>query len=239
MDYAVNKLGQPVGRPLTDWKAAQRPEGKVLEGLYSTLDPIDPSKHAAELFEAYSEDTGGMLWTYLPYGPFSNLDEFSDWMKESCTGTDPFFYAIRDKNTGKFSGMASYLRITPQMGTVEVGHINYAPALQRTTAATEAMYLMMKYAFELGYRRYEWKCDSLNAGSKKAAVRLGFTFEGTFRQAVVYRGRNRDTDWYSVIDTEWPTLKEAFEHWLSPNNFDSSGKQKVSLQEMTKTSLLP
>ena len=233
MNHTTNKLGQPVGLPLADWKESRRPERKIIEGRYCVLEPLEPARHADELFEAYSQDSSGALWTYLPYGPFESLPEFSRWMSEYCLGDDPFFYAIRDKKSGLSAGMAGYLRITPSMGTIEVGHINYAPSLQRTSAASEAMFLMMKYAFELGYRRYEWKCDSLNEGSEKAAARLGFSYEGTFRQAVVYRGRNRDTAWYSVIDSEWPALRAAYERWLSSDNFDLSGRQKVSLSELT------
>jgi len=151
-------------------------------------------------------------------------------MRESCVGEDPLFHAIIDVKAGKAVGVASYLRIEPSVGVIEVCHIHYSPLIQKTPAATEAMYLMMKRVFdELGYRRYEWKCDALNEGSRKAARRLGFTFEGVFRQATIYKGRNRDTAWFSVIDKEWPTLKNAFENWLKPANFDVEDRQKTSL----------
>ncbi len=154
-------------------------------------------------------------------------------MSDYCRGSDPLFHAIVDTNTGKAVGVASYLRITPASGSIEVGHINYSPLLQRTPAATEAMYLMMKRAFELGYRRYEWKCDALNARSRAAAQRLGLSFEGVFRQAAVYKGRNRDTAWYAAIDREWPALEEAYLRWLDPTNFDERGKHRISLTDLT------
>ena len=150
-------------------------------------------------------------------------------MAETCRGSDPLFYAVVDAATGGATGVASYLRIDPANGSIEVGHINYSPLLQRTPAATEAMYLMMWHVFELGYRRYEWKCNALNAASCAAAERLGFSFEGIFRQAAVVKGRNRDTAWYSLIDEEWPALREAFQRWLAPSNFDGQGRQRTRL----------
>jgi RimJ/RimL family protein N-acetyltransferase len=233
MEHVLNSLGQPVGVPLDSWKAPSAPQRITLQGRYCRLEPLDPAAHAEQLYEAYSADKSGILWTYLPYGPFGSLAEFTAWMQRECLGADPLFYAIADLAGGKALGVASYLRITPATGSIEVGHINYGPALQRTAAATESMYLMMKYIFELGYRRYEWKCDSLNAPSRSAAMRLGFSYEGVFRQATVYRGRNRDTAWYAAIDSEWPQLKAAFEQWLDPANFDSSGRQKTSLSDLT------
>ena len=155
-------------------------------------------------------------------------------MEAVCLGGDPLFHAVVDRNSGKAAGVASYLRIGPAVGVIETGHINYSPLLQRTPAATEAMYLMMRRVFdELGYRRYEWKCDSLNARSRRAAERLGFTYEGVFRQATLYKGRNRDTAWYSITDKEWPRLKYGFQAWLSPGNFDSDGCQRQSLPDLT------
>ena len=154
-------------------------------------------------------------------------------MQRVCLGDDPLFHAIIDSATGKAIGVASYLRIDPASGSIEVGHINYSPLLQRTPAATEAMYLMMQRVFELGYRRYEWKCDALNARSRAAAQRYGFSFEGVFRQATVYKGRNRDTAWYAAIDQEWPALQAAFLQWLDPANFDQDGRQRVRLADLT------
>lgn len=155
------------------------------------------------------------------------------WMTELCAGPDPMPFAIRDRRVDRVVGLAAYLRITPAAGSIEVGHVIYSPPLQRATVATEAMYLLMKRAFELGYRRYEWKCDAFNAKSRAAAQRLGFSFEGIFRQAVVYKNRSRDTAWYSVIDSEWPALKFAFERWLEPENFDEQGEQRTRLSDLT------
>jgi RimJ/RimL family protein N-acetyltransferase len=173
------------------------------------------------------------MWTYLPYGPFPTETEYTDWLQARATESDPLFFTVIDlqRDTGPAGavGLVAYLRITPLQGCIEVGHLAYSPLLQRSPAATEAMYLMMRQAFDLGYRRYEWKCDSLNAPSRAAALRLGFTFEGLFRQATVVRGRNRDTTWFSVIDSEWPTLRTAFERWLDPTNFDATGRQRASL----------
>jgi RimJ/RimL family protein N-acetyltransferase len=166
----------------------------------------------------------------MAYGPFATQAELGAWIGKAGQGDDPLFHAIIDKKTGKAAGQASYLRIEPAVGVIEVGHIVFAPSLQRTIGATEVMYLMMKRVFdELGYRRYEWKCDALNEASRKAALRLGFTFEGIFRQATMYKGRNRDTAWYSVTDAEWPALKSSYEVWLDPSNFDAEGRQRRSL----------
>jgi RimJ/RimL family protein N-acetyltransferase len=162
------------------------------------------------------------------------LESYREWMDATCLGDDPLFHAIVEADTDRAVGIASYLRITPKVGVIEVGHINYAPTLQKTIAATEAMFLMMSRAFdELGYRRYEWKCDALNAKSCAAALRLGFRFEGIFRQAVVTKGRNRDSAWYSILDTEWPAIKAVFQDWLDPANFDADGRQKKSLSDLT------
>jgi RimJ/RimL family protein N-acetyltransferase len=187
------------------------------------------------LFAANAEDTEGRIWTYLPYGPFASLEPFQGWVEAMARGEDPLFHAVLDRASGRALGVASYLRIDPPVGVIEVGHINYAPALQRRPAATEAMYLMMRRVFdELGYRRYEWKCDALNAPSRAAAERLGFRHEGLFRQATIYKGRNRDTAWYSILDREWPALRDAFERWLDPANFGADGKQRASLSSLTR-----
>jgi RimJ/RimL family protein N-acetyltransferase len=198
-------------------------------GRYCTLTPL-VAEDAASLWRAYALDRDGRDWTYLPYGPFERFDEFESWVRASSLGADPLFYAVTLANGDDgAAGVASYLRIVPAVGSIEVGHIHFSPLLQRTPAATEAMYLMMRHAFELGYRRYEWKCDALNAPSRRAAERLGFSFEGIFRQAVVVKGRNRDTAWYACIDREWPSRREAFERWLDPVNFDAEGRQRRSL----------
>lgn len=175
---------------------------------------------------------GGRNWTYLNSEPFQRLDEYRQWLAKMTSGFDPFFHAVVDRRTEKAIGVAAFPRIDPANGVIEVGHINYSPRLQRTAAATEAMFLMMSRVFdELGYRRYEWKCDNLNAPSRIAAERLGFHFEGIFRQALVYKGRNRDTAWYSMLDREWLALKREFERWLAPANFDKGGRAEDEAQE--------
>jgi RimJ/RimL family protein N-acetyltransferase len=208
-----------------------------MEGQFCRLDPLDPDRHAEDLFAALATDAEGSCWTYLGYGPFPTPTSFRKWISESCLGDDPLFFAVIQKRDAKPQGVASYLRIAPASGAIEVGHVLYAPALQRTPAATEAMYLMMKRAFELGYRRYEWKCDALNAKSRAAAQRLGLSFEGIFRQATVYKGRNRDTAWYAAIDAEWPALRNAFEAWLDAKNFAADGKQQTRLTDLTRSIL--
>jgi RimJ/RimL family protein N-acetyltransferase len=194
---------------------------------------LDIARHAADLYRANAEDTEGRMWTYLAYGPFNSQDSYVNWMRQVCSGDDPLFHAVIDGPTNRAVGVASYLRIDPANGSIEVGHIAYAPCLQRTPAATEAMVLMMQRAFELGYRRYEWKCDALNAPSRAAAQRLGLSFEGVFRQASVYKGRNRDTAWYAAIDQDWPALQAAFLRWLDPTNFDANGRQRTRLSDLT------
>jgi RimJ/RimL family protein N-acetyltransferase len=190
------------------------------------------------LYQANATDTEGRIWTYLPYGPFATLADYQEWLESVSRPQDPLFHAIVDLDSGRAVGVASYLRIQPGHGSIEVGHINFAPPLQRKPAATEAMYLLMKRAFEAGYRRYEWKCDALNQRSRAAAQRLGLSFEGIFRQATVYKGRNRDTAWYAAIDSEWPALSQAFEHWLNPANFSADGQQRVRLSELTSRILV-
>jgi RimJ/RimL family protein N-acetyltransferase len=202
-----------------------------MQGRLCRLEPLDAATHAAALHAAYATDREGRNWTYLPYGPFASAAEYAAWVESVQSREDPVFLAIIDLATQQPIGVASYLRVDPAMGSIEVGHLSYAPALQRTPASTEAMYLMMRRVFdELGYRRYEWKCDSLNAPSVAAAKRLGFRFEGIFRQAVVMKGRNRDTAWFSILDGEWPALRAAFEQWLDPANFDATGAQRQRLE---------
>jgi RimJ/RimL family protein N-acetyltransferase len=204
-----------------------------MEGRLCRVEPLDAEAHSGQLYEAHANDTEGRNWTYLPYGPFASVDEVQAWALSVEKGEDPLFLAIVDLATQKAVGWASYLRIDAEMGSIEVGHVAYSPLLQLTAAGTEAMYLMMRRAFEeLGYRRYEWKCDSLNAPSWNAAERLGFTYEGTFRQAWVRRGRNRDNAWFSIIDSEWPAIRGALEAWLDPANFDTQGRQRKRLAEL-------
>lgn len=234
-----NDLGQPVGFPLPGWSPPPAPTREPMVGRYCRLEPLDPDRHAATLFEAHAADADGRSWTYLAYGPFPTLESYTAWMKKSCLGDDPLFFAIIDAETGLPVGVASYLRIVPAAGAIEVGHLHYSSGLKRSQASTEAMYLMMARAFALGYRRYEWKCDTLNAASRAAAERLGFSFEGVFRQAIVYKGRNRDTAWYAIIDAEWPTLRTAFLAWLDPANFDADGQQRTRLSDLTRPLLKP
>jgi len=225
-----NELDQPIGRPVPGWTPRPLPPATPMSGRFCRVEPLVPAVHAADLFEANREDPAGRNWTYLGYGPFEEPAAYRDCLDQMAAGKDPMFHAIIDLATGRAVGVASYLRIDPANGVIEVGHINYSPRLQRKPAATEAMFLMMRRAFdELGYRRYEWKCDDRNQPSRAAAQRLGFTYEGTFRQAVVYKGRNRDSAWFSILDSEWPALKTAFERWLAPGNFDAEGRQRQSL----------
>ena len=232
-DADRNSLGLPIGFPLPNWKPALAPPRAPISGVWCRLEPIDLQHHGDALFEAFSEDTENRIWSYLPYGPFENAVVLTRWIEETCLGSDPLFHAIVDQSSNKALGVASYLRINPAVGVIEVGHINYAPMLQKTPAGTEAMYLMMRRVFEeLGYRRYEWKCDALNATSRQAAERLGMTFEGVFRQATMYKGRNRDTAWFSILDREWPRMKSAFETWLTPENFRQDGEQINSLCDL-------
>jgi RimJ/RimL family protein N-acetyltransferase len=201
-----------------------------MEGQYCRVERADAARHAAELFAAYAEAPDDRGWTYLPVERSPDLEHYRTWLETAAAKPDRFLHAIIDKPSGRASGVAAYLRIDAPNGVIEVGHINLAPRLQRTRAATEAMFLMMRRAFdELGYRRYEWKCDSLNEPSRKAALRYGFRFEGIFRQAVIYKGRNRDTAWFSIIDAEWPAIRSGFERWLDPANFDEHGRQRGPL----------
>lgn len=233
MNYVLNNLDQPIGLPVTGWTPPDPPPRHPLVGRYCHLESLDTQRHAADLYAAYSADTAGLNWTYLSTGPFDSLAAYCAWMDRVVPGDDPLFFAIIDRQTDKPGGVASYLRINPPSGSIEVGHINYAPDLQRTPAATEAMALMMQRAFEMGYRRYEWKCDALNAKSRAAAQRLGLSFEGIFRQATVYKERSRDTAWYAAIDQEWPALQAAYQQWLDPANFDENGRQRVRLSDLT------
>jgi RimJ/RimL family protein N-acetyltransferase len=228
--HATNQYGQPIGLPLPNWRAPQAPVRKTLTGRWCTVEPLDPDRHAHALYAANSLDEDGRHWTYLLSEPFSSQAEYTQWLHDVSLTDDPQFYTFCDANTGGPIGLGSYLRITPAAGSIEVGHLRFSNLMQRTPAATEAMYLMMKNAFAMGYRRYEWKCDAFNAPSRRAATRYGFTFEGIFRQATIYKNRNRDTAWFSMLDNEWPALEDAFEQWLAPENFDTDGKQRRRLE---------
>ena len=200
-----------------------------MQGSYCTVNPLEMEAHLQDLFEAFAGTDSD--WTYLPYGPFEDVAAFRECVEAICVRGDTAVYALTDNETGKPGGMATYLNITPSKGTIEVGHIHFGSTMKRSRTATEAMFLMMEHAFSLGYRRYEWKCDSLNEPSWTAALRLGFTYEGKWRQATVNKGRNRDTDWFSIIDADWPRLRRGFGRWLDPGNFDSSGRQRRRLQD--------
>jgi RimJ/RimL family protein N-acetyltransferase len=230
--------GRVVGFAVSNWTPPASPPRTPMTGSYCDVVPLDIEHHGDDLFQAFSHEGGAANWSYLPYGPFDDAISLKAWMQSACVSDDPLFHTIVDKPSGRPVGMASYLRITPSAGTIEVGHIHYSPLLQRTPAATEAMYLMMRRVFELGYRRYEWKCNALNRASRDAALRLGFSYEGVFRQALVVKGRNRDTAWYACVDREWPALKSAFEHWLSEANFDQEQRQRMSLSELTRPILV-
>ena len=223
---------RPVGPIIKNWAQPPRPGGEVFAGRYVMLEPLSAERHAALLYRAYvGEDH---VWDYLPYGPFSSASQYHRWVRDSEGKADPYFLAVKDLAQDQWVGVASFLRINPEAGSIEVGHINFSPALQRTPAATEAIFLMMKWAFEVGYRRFEWKCDALNHPSRRAAQRLGLSYEGVFRQATIVKGRNRDTAWFAAIDAEWPALKEAFEAWLALSNFDGQGQQKERLGDLTR-----
>jgi len=222
----------PIGALMTGWHPPERPSDAPMAGRYCRLERLS-ARHAADLHEANCLDPDGRMWTYLPYGPFESQTAYGAWIDSYCMAADPMFFAIVDLTTGKAVGVASYLRIDPANGCIEVGHLAFSPKLQRTPAATEAMFLMMERVYDAGYRRYEWKCNALNAPSRASAMRLGFSFEGVFRQATIAKGRTRDTAWYASIDAEWPALKVAFQTWLAPANFDARGAQRVSLRTLT------
>jgi RimJ/RimL family protein N-acetyltransferase len=238
MSYETNALGQPVGAPVIGWTPPIAPPRDPMVGSFCRVELLDVDVHAADLYAANAADVEQRNWTYLPYGPFETLESYAQWVASVAGRADPQFWAIVDLEANTAVGVASYLRVDPASGSIEVGHINYSPLLQRRPAATEAMYLMMQRAFELGYRRYEWKCDALNAPSRAAAQRLGLSYEGIFRQARVTKGRSRDTAWYAAVDGEWPALDRAFRRWLHPSNFDERGHQRIPLRELTRPILV-
>jgi RimJ/RimL family protein N-acetyltransferase len=229
-----NANGDPIGIEVDKAVRPGLPGGTVeLGGRLCRLEQLGDKAHAADLFEAFRIDSTGALWTYMPHGPFQSVGEFRTWVRQVQGQQDPHFYAIINTQTNKAVGIASYLRIDPGSSSIEIGWLTFSPLMQQKPLATEAMYLMMKNAFQLGYRRYEWKCNALNAASIKAAARLGMSFEGVFRQATSVKGHNRDTAWFSILDTEWPAVKAAFETWLAADNFDEAGNQKLRLSDLT------
>lgn len=224
------ETGLPIGTPVENAGPAIRPQRIRMEGRYITVSPLDPGEHALALWEGAGGDQNRGLWRYLFDGPFADYAAFSEVLKKKAASEDPLFFAVTDNRSERALGYASFMRIEPAHRCIEVGSILYTPALQRTRGATEAMYLMARHVFdELGYRRYEWKCDALNKISRRAALRLGFQFEGIFRQHMIVKGRNRDTAWFAMLDSEWRARRKALEDWLDPSNFDETGQQRSPL----------
>lgn len=230
MSSHENDYGQPIGAPVSGWSPRPRPARTVLTGRYCRVRPLDVELDARPLFDAYMLARDGRDWTYLFQERPRSLDACREYLTTIAASADPLHYAIVERTSELAVATAALMRVEPLHGVIEVGSITYSPLLKKSRAGTEAMYLMMRYAFEdLGYRRYEWKCDSLNELSCAAAQRYGFRFEGIFRQAIIYKNRNRDTAWFSIIDKEWPRIRAAFEAWLAPENFDAGGRQRRAL----------
>lgn len=215
---------------LADWTAPPTPGPDVIEGRFMRLERLDAVRHADELFAANGDDVA--MWEHLRQGPFANLAEYEQWVARVAASPDAAYYAIRDLARGQAVGVAAYLNIVPDHGRIEIGDLAFSPLLQRRPAASEALMAMIGWAFDAGYRRVEWKCNMLNLPSRSAAERLGFTFEGVFRQHMIVKGRSRDTAWFSIIDADYPALRERYHGWLSPANFDAGGQQIVSLRAM-------
>ncbi|HEY3988247.1 MAG TPA: GNAT family protein [Acidobacteriaceae bacterium] len=222
---------QPVGRALPAWQPRPRPERRSFHGRYCRVEPLDSARHADALYASLCNASGATGFTYLPANPPADIEEWHQRLEQYSASSDPLFFTLFEESS-RVAGMCAYLRVAPEHGSIEIGHIHLSPQLQQTRSATEIQYLLMRHAFELGYRRYEWKCDALNAPSRRAALRLGFQFEGIFRNALVYKQRSRDTAWFSVIEEEWPEVRRAFEVWLAPENFDAAGRQLNSLASL-------
>lgn len=233
MTHFDHLYGQPVGESVESWSSRELPSDVTLQGTYCRLEPLDVNRHADDLFAAYALAPDGRDWTYMAAGPFLEFETYRQYAEVASRSADPKHFAVIDLKTERAVGTLALMRIDRGNGVIEVGSVAFSPLLQQKPSSTEAQFLLMRYVFdELKYRRYEWKCDNLNAPSHKAALRLGFRYEGVFRQAVVYKGRSRDTAWYSIIDKEWLELKEAFVAWLAPENFDRSGAQIRSLTQI-------
>lgn len=230
MTHPINELGQPIGHAIEKFNSPARPNFSLLSGNFARIELISES-HLGFLYDAFLLDSKQANWTYLPYGPFRDEREFSKWAKKTCFGEDPKFYTIFLNN--KPAGVASYLRIEPTVGCIEIGHIHLSPLLQKKREGTEALILMIEWAFKAGYRRLEWKCDALNAPSRRLAQRLGLSFEGIFRQATIYKNRNRDTAWYAATSQEWPDLENVYQSWRNQENFDANGNELEKLSELT------
>ena len=229
----VNEYGQMIGKAVVGHTTGKLPAIDFLEGRYARIEALSVEKHAEDLLAVYGPDTPREMWTYLFQEPVADMEELISLLNQMLARKDCFFYAILDRETGKALGTFSLMRIDQNNRIVEVGTVIFSPELKGTRIGTEAQYLLARYVFEeLNYRRYEWKCDALNLPSRRAAERLGFVYEGTFRQAVVYKGRTRDTDWLSMIDKDWPQVKARLEAWLAPKNFDKNGRQCKSLKEI-------
>lgn len=223
-----NELGQAVGRPLPDWKSVPPPSGTQLAGRYCRLESLN-APHIPDLFEAFAKETDGSSWTYQPYGPFADVASLQRWVAGVKRARDTLLYAVIDSRVNKARGMAAYMSLKTSHGSIEIGHIHYGPAMRRTSAGSEAIILLMRHVFSLGYRRLEWRCHAQNEPSRRAAERMGFTLEGIFRNSSVQKGRNRDTAWYSVIDEEWPAIDRVLDGWLSlPDNPDGTKNQHLS-----------
>ncbi len=216
---------------LKHWTARPRPERRVLEGRYVRLEPLEADRHGDGLYEASTVNDADSRFRWLFENTPTSRGELQPWLEKSAGSEDPLFFAVIDRASGRIAGRQSLMRIDCGFGVIEIGQIYWSPLIARRPAATEAQYLFQKYVFELGYRRYEWKCHNLNEPSKRAALRFGFKFEGVFRQHVVFKGANRDTAWYSIIDKEWPALHNAYEAWLDPSNFDAAGGQRRRLED--------
>jgi RimJ/RimL family protein N-acetyltransferase len=238
MSSRLNAFQQLIGDALPEWSAKDKPTPRILTGQYCRLEPLDAQRHAASLYQAFALADDARDWTYMLIGPFNDEAAYRAFAQQEQAGHDPLHFAVIDLASGKPVGSLALMRIDATSGVVEVGYVNYSPLLKRTVAATEAQYLLMQLAFDtFGYRRYEWKCDSLNAPSR-AAARYGFQFEGIFRQATVYKGRTRDTAWFSILDKEWPQVQAGFQAWLNPNNFDQNGRQIRSLSALRQAARL-
>ncbi|MDP4586154.1 MAG: GNAT family N-acetyltransferase [Microbacteriaceae bacterium] len=233
LDYTTDSYGNPLGIAVPSLEPVERPDGAPLIGDRVKLERLSADDHAHDLFQALTADPHPSLWTYMPQGPFETERDLTAWITGIEHSTDPLYYAIVDGETHRAIGIAAYLRIDTQNRTIEVGWLTFSSQLRRSTRATEAMYLMGRHAFDRGFRRYEWKCNALNAPSIAAAERLGFSFEGVFRNAVIVKGRNRDTAWFAITDSDWPAVAVAHKQWLSPENFDETGNQRTSLRDAT------
>lgn len=233
MSQHLNHYGQPVGQPLPDWQPRPLPQHQVFTGQSCRLEPFSATRHGEALSDAWALAEDGRDWTYMFMGPFDDPQAWQDYIRQLEASRDPLHFAVIDLATGEAVGSLSLMRIQPEHGVMEVGHVAFSPRLKQTRMATEAHFLLMQYAFEtLGYRRYEWKCDSCNAPSRRAAARLGFQYEGDFRQAIVYKGRSRDTSWFSIIDREWPQVKSGLQRWLAEENFTADGQQREKLEAL-------